>query len=76
MSLLSLKSDESININISKKTTVLEIIDQIADIYQIENMRDFGLFLEYQDVPRLLDRDEMLFEVLIDIEHEFEETKE
>lgn len=30
-------------------------------------MRDFGLFLDYQDAPRLLDRDEMLFEALIGI---------
>lgn len=30
-------------------------------------MRDFGLFLEYQGIPRLIDRDEKLWEALHDI---------
>lgn len=46
--------------------------------FNIISLRDFGLFLEYQGIPRLLDRDEKLFEVLSDIGYEFieKETKE
>lgn len=61
ISLLSLKDDENINVRISRKMTVLEVLDMVAEMYKIETMRDFGLFLDYQGVPRMLDRDEKLW---------------
>lgn len=47
--------------------TVLEVLDQIAGMYQVKSMEDFGLFMEYPDASRMLDRDEKLWEVLNDI---------
>lgn len=67
-----MKEDEVIHILISKTSTVQEVLEYIAASYQIETMRDFGLFLEYQSVPRLIDRDEQLWEVLTHVEYEFE----
>ncbi len=56
--------------------TVLEVLDQIASMYQVKSMRDFGLFMEYPDASRMLDRDEKLWEVLNDIGYEFQEMEE
>lgn len=35
-------------------------------------MRDFGLFLEYQNVPRYLDPDEILLEILEEANYELD----
>jgi hypothetical protein len=38
-------------------------------------LRDFGLFIDYQCVPRLLDRDEKIYDILTDISYDFAENK-
>lgn len=39
-------------------------------------MRDFGLFVDYQGFPRLLDRDERLLQILHDVQYEFAEAND
>ncbi len=68
---MSLKEEDYISINISKNTTINEVLQEIAVSFKINSLRDFGLFLDYQDIPRLLDRDEKLKQVLDDIGYEF-----
>lgn len=75
MHLLSLKENDFIQININKFTTVQEIVEEIAVCYKIDTLRDFGLFIDYQSFPRLLDRDEKMFDILTDISYEFAENK-
>lgn len=54
---MSLKEDDYISLNISKNTTIHEVLEEIAVSFKIKSLRDYGLFLDYQDIPRLLDRD-------------------
>ena len=63
----TVKEDKPIPIGISKNTTVQEVIEDVAVFCRVNTLRDFGLFLDYQGLPRLLDRDEKIYDVLCDI---------
>ena len=75
VSMIAVREEKFLQVNISQNTTVQEVIEDIAVSYRVNTMRDFGLFLDYQGFPRLLDRDEKVYDVLIDIGHEFVESK-
>ena len=53
----TVKEDKSVPIGISKNTTVQEVVEDVAVYFKVNTLRDFGLFLDYQGFPRLLDRD-------------------
>lgn len=55
--MLTVNEDKTIPIGISKNTTVQEVIEDVAVFCRVNTLRDFGLFLDYQGYPRLLDRD-------------------
>lgn len=55
---------------------MFEIIEEIAELYHIKSLRDFGLFVEYQESPRLIDRDEKLWDILNNEEMNFEVNEE
>lgn len=62
--MMSLHEDDYQAVYIHKHTTVQEVIEELSVAFKIKSLRDFGLFLDYQGIPRLLDRDEKLLSIL------------
>lgn len=56
---------EYVETKITKSTRVEEVMAIIGTDFGIQFMQDFGLFVYYSDTPRLLDGDEVLYDVLM-----------
>lgn len=57
-------------LKIDSQTTVGDVMIQITKQFKLNSMEDFGLFLEYNGTPRLLDSDENIIEVMQLIEED------
>lgn len=68
--------EHSISVNINRFSTVGEVLRKVAINIGIKFFGDFGLFVKYSGIPRLLDTDEMIFDVLNNIQQEEVEKNE
>lgn len=73
---MSLRDDEKTYVWINHNTTVHEVIEEIATAYNLDSLRDFGLFVCYMNFPRLIDRDEKLWDIIQSSESEYDEKEE
>lgn len=63
VSLMSLEH-ENVEIKINEGSTVGEVLDAICRYFRMYNYRDFGLFIQDETDMRLLDEDELIYQIL------------
>lgn len=59
--------ENTITIQVGPLSTVGEIMRKIALAINIKFFGDFGLFVKYSGIPKLLDTDERIYDVLNNI---------
>lgn len=60
--------DNSVLVEVSNYSSVGEVMRRLALKIGIQYFGDFGLFVKYSGVPRLLDEDELICDVLSNIQ--------
>lgn len=57
-------------VEINQYSSVGEVLRKVARTIGIKFFGDFGLYVKYSGIPRLLDADEMMCDVLNNIQQE------